>query len=72
MIRAHFTLPCLYHAQEKIVDLLNIPSLVMSEINSTGCYIAENVVRSSHKHSAQSRTGVFFFVQQEAPRQIKP
>jgi biotin operon repressor len=27
MIRAHFTLPCLYHAQEKIVDQLNIPSL---------------------------------------------
>jgi hypothetical protein len=30
MIRAHFTLPCLYLAQKKIVDRLNIPSLLMS------------------------------------------
>jgi len=30
MICAHFTLPCLYLAQEKIVDRLNIPSLVVS------------------------------------------
>jgi hypothetical protein len=28
MIRAHFTLPCLYLAQEKIVDRLIIPSLI--------------------------------------------
>jgi len=27
MIRAYFTLPCLYLAQETIVDVLNIPSL---------------------------------------------
>jgi hypothetical protein len=27
MIRAHFTLPCLYLAQKKIVDRLDIPSL---------------------------------------------
>jgi len=29
MIRAHFTMSCLYLAQEKIVDRLNIPSLDM-------------------------------------------
>jgi len=29
MIRAHFTLPCIYLGQEKIVDRLNIPSLVI-------------------------------------------
>jgi hypothetical protein len=26
-VRAHFTLPCLYLAQKKIVDRLNIPSI---------------------------------------------
>jgi hypothetical protein len=29
MIRAHFTLPCLYLAQKKIVDRLSCPSLVI-------------------------------------------
>jgi hypothetical protein len=27
---AHFTLPCLYLAEEKLVDRLNIPSLMIS------------------------------------------
>jgi len=30
MIRAHFTLPSLYLAQEKTVDRLNIPFLVIA------------------------------------------
>ena len=34
MIRAHFTLPCMYLAQEKIVDRLNIPSLSIYHLYS--------------------------------------
>jgi len=30
MVGAHFTLPCIYLAQEKIVDRLNIPSLLIT------------------------------------------
>jgi len=34
MIRAHFMLLCIYLAQEKIVDRLNIPSLVIKDFSA--------------------------------------
>jgi hypothetical protein len=52
MIHAHFTLPCLYLAQKKIFDRLNIPSLAMICILSTLC--AQRAIKKLLQHLGET------------------
>jgi hypothetical protein len=59
MIRAHFTLPCLYLAQKKIVDRLNIPSLVKRSF-----YLLNSIQLMSFLHQQLKSTWTIYKLHQ--------